>query len=73
MLFIDDLLIFLNGSIRDTSTFFDILTLFSKATGMEENHSKSTITLSEFSPHEERFTQKKFLFRAITERIDSNI
>lgn len=62
ILFIDDILIFLNGSLRDSSTFHEILTLFSLATGMEENHSMSTITLSSTSPLEARFTHKKFPF-----------
>lgn len=52
LLFVDDVLIFLDGSQRDSSTFPDILKLFAKATGMETNHSKSTITLSFTSPLE---------------------
>jgi len=50
-------LIFLNGNIRDTSTFYEILSLFALATSMEENHAKSTITLSNAPPWEVRFAQ----------------
>eukprot|EP00253_Pinus_taeda_P006660 PITA_06660 len=45
LLFVDDVLILLDGSIQDTSTFIRILGLFSHATGMEVNRLKSTITL----------------------------
>lgn len=45
LLFVDDVLILLDGSIQDTSTFNRILKLFALATGMEVNRGKSTITL----------------------------
>ena len=44
LLFVDDVLIFCSGSIRDVHTLSDILSLFSKATGMEINERKSTVT-----------------------------
>eukprot|EP00253_Pinus_taeda_P035296 PITA_35296 len=44
LLFVDDVLILLDGSVQDTTSFTHILELFSKATGMEVNRSKSTIT-----------------------------
>jgi len=37
LLFVDDVLIFLNGGIRGTTAFYDILLLFSSAIGMEPN------------------------------------
>lgn len=54
LLFVDDVLIFLNGGLRDSTTFFDILLLFSTTIGMEENQLKSTITLSACTPQEAR-------------------
>lgn len=56
LLFVDDVLIFLDGSIQDSTTFHDILTLFEKAIGMVANQSKSTITLTHTSPQEDRIT-----------------
>lgn len=50
LLFVDDVLIFLDGSQQDSSTFHAILNLFAMATSMKSNHSKSTITLSYTSP-----------------------
>jgi len=44
LLFVDDVLIFCSGSRRDAETLKDILNLFSKATGMEFNIRKSTIS-----------------------------
>lgn len=64
LLFVDDVLIFLNGSIRDTYTFYEIVTLFAPFIGMEANHTKSTITLSNASPQEARFSQHKFPFQS---------
>lgn len=57
LLFVDDVLIFLNGGIWDTTVFYDILLLFSMATGMEPNRLKSTITLSTCTPQEARIAQ----------------
>lgn len=45
LLFVDDILIFLNGSVRDIIALNDILMLFCKATGMEINKDKSTRSL----------------------------
>ena len=53
LLFVDDVLIFCFGSVRDVVTLGEILDLFSKATGMEVNVVKSSIT-SHFLREEER-------------------
>lgn len=45
LLFVDDVLILLDGSIQDTTAFSHLLDLFSKATGMEVNRLKSSITM----------------------------
>lgn len=44
LLFVDNVLIFLDGSIRDTSNFLRTLSTFYKATSMLPNQIKSTIT-----------------------------
>ena len=44
LLFVDDILIFCNGSIREEAILSELLTLFCKATGMQINFQKSTIT-----------------------------
>lgn len=44
LLFVDDVLIFLDGSIRDSVALYKILATFFRATGMMENHTKSTIS-----------------------------
>lgn len=46
LLFVDDVLILLDGSIRDSLTFSRLLQLFSRATGMQVNREKSTISLA---------------------------
>ena len=43
LLFVDDILIFCSGSVRDLRTLDDILKIFSKATGMDINVGKSTV------------------------------
>eukprot|EP00253_Pinus_taeda_P011269 PITA_11269 len=62
LLFVDDVLILLDGSIQDTTTFTRILSLFSTATGMEVNRSKSTITLVGTSANESLVARRAFLF-----------
>ena len=44
LLFVDDVLIFCSGERGETHVLKEILELFSKATGMEINFSKSTLT-----------------------------
>eukprot|EP00253_Pinus_taeda_P014295 PITA_14295 len=60
LLFMDVVLIFLDGNIRDSYSFSNILSLFSSATGMLANHSKSTITFARTSIHEPHFAQQLF-------------
>eukprot|EP00253_Pinus_taeda_P005582 PITA_05582 len=52
LLFVDDVMIFLDGSIRDFRAFSNIINIFSSATSMLANHSKSSIILSRTSIHE---------------------
>lgn len=65
LLFVDDVLIFLDGSIRYSTTFADIVFMFSRATGMEANHGKSTISPSHTSPHELRFSHQNFPYNLL--------
>eukprot|EP00253_Pinus_taeda_P017857 PITA_17857 len=60
LLFVDDVLILLDGSIQDTSTFIHILGLFSHATGMEVNRLKSTITLVGTTTNETHMARHAF-------------
>eukprot|EP00253_Pinus_taeda_P035172 PITA_35172 len=60
LLFVDDVMIFLDGSIRDSRSFSNIINLFSSATGMLANHSKSSIILSRTSIHESLLAQQCF-------------
>ena len=53
LLFVDDVLIFCSRSVRDAITIGESLDLFSKATGMEVNAGKSSIT-THFLRDEER-------------------
>lgn len=46
LLFVDDVIIFLNGGIQDCTTFHEIFLLFTATTSMEPNRMKSTITFS---------------------------
>eukprot|EP00253_Pinus_taeda_P030670 PITA_30670 len=62
LLFVDDVLILLNGSIRDTRSFSKILQLFSDATGMQPNQMKSTITCSRTTVQETRTALRAFPF-----------
>jgi len=50
LLFVDDVLIFLNGGIHDFNTLSNVVRLFCTATGMEINQPKSTVTFSAGSP-----------------------
>lgn len=59
-MFVDDVLILLDGSIQDTSTFNRILKLFAHATGMEVNRTKSSITLVNTSVNESYAARQAF-------------
>eukprot|EP00253_Pinus_taeda_P006367 PITA_06367 len=60
LLFVDDVLILLDGSVRDSRTFSKILQLFSAATGMLPNQLKSTITCARTSAQESRTALQAF-------------
>lgn len=62
LLFVDDVLILLDGSMRDSATFSHILALFSQATGMQVNREKSTITLTRTSVNEAQRALQAFPF-----------
>jgi len=62
LLFVDDVMIFLDGTIRDSRTFSKILTLFSTATGVLANHTKSSIILTRMTIHESQFGRELFPF-----------
>eukprot|EP00253_Pinus_taeda_P012292 PITA_12292 len=62
LLFLDDVLILLDGSMRDTMTFSHILALFSQATGMQVNRAKSTITMTRTSVNEAQHALQAFPF-----------
>jgi len=60
LLFVDDVLILLDGNIWDSRSFSKILLLFSSTTGMLSNQSKSTITFTRTSVHESQFAHRVF-------------
>eukprot|EP00253_Pinus_taeda_P004922 PITA_04922 len=62
LLFVDVVLILLDGSIRDTLTFSRILKLFSQASGMQVNRAKSTISLTRTSVNEAQNALQAFLY-----------
>ena len=62
LLFVDDILVFCLGSVRDFNTLDDILNLFSKATGMNINFGKSSITSFRLSREEEQALLALFSF-----------
>eukprot|EP00253_Pinus_taeda_P035221 PITA_35221 len=62
LLFVDDILIFLNGSVGDSTTLHNSIHLFQQATGMLINNNKSTITIFGCSVHESTFATQRFPF-----------
>ena len=62
LLFIDDVVIFLDGSCQDNSNFLKLFNIFLKATSMEPNNNKSTIILVHFSVNESKHTMGLFQF-----------
>lgn len=60
LLFVDDVLILLDSSIRDTLTFSRILQLFSQAIGMAVNQMKSTIILARNLVNESHTARQAF-------------
>lgn len=60
LLFIDNVIIFFYGSVRDSTTFDKILASFFKATGMMANHTKSTISQVFTSAQESELALQRF-------------
>eukprot|EP00253_Pinus_taeda_P027180 PITA_27180 len=60
LLFVDDVLILLNGSVRDSRAFAKILHLFSSATGMKPNQIKSSITCARTTVQETQIGLQSF-------------
>jgi len=71
LLFVDDVLIFCSGSRKDAETLKEILNLFSKATGMEVNFRKSTISTNLMSEGE--IDRIKAYFPFETKSIDDGL
>ena len=67
----DDVLIFCSGSRGETRALQDILDLFSKATGMEINFGKSTLTTHLLRPEEE--AELRRLFPIISAGLDEGL
>eukprot|EP00253_Pinus_taeda_P002467 PITA_02467 len=66
LLFVDDVLIFLNGSIGDTTTLQNAMHLFQQAIGMKVNVQKSTITTVGCTTHELAFASQRFPFISLS-------
>ena len=62
LLFVDDVLIFCSGTRGDTRALQGILELFAKATGMEINFCKSSLTTHLLRPEEEAELSRIFPF-----------
>eukprot|EP00253_Pinus_taeda_P029628 PITA_29628 len=62
LLFVDDVLIFLNRGIGDLTTLHQAIGTFLKATGMVLNESKSTLTASRCTQNELQFALRRFPF-----------
>lgn len=60
LMFMDDVLIFLDGSIRDSIILENILATFFRVTGMIENHTKSTISQAYTFAQECNFSLHRF-------------
>ena len=71
LLFVDDVLIFYYGSVKDFNTLDDILKLFSKATGMNINFEKSTVTTHLLNEDEEQEIWTLFPFNI--ERLEEGL
>lgn len=65
-LFVDDMLIFLDGGIQDDNTLSKVLNLFCAAIGMEINGAKSTISLSACTQQETYHALQNFPFQNLT-------
>eukprot|EP00253_Pinus_taeda_P030029 PITA_30029 len=65
LLFVDDVLIFLNGGIGDLTSLHNAFGIFQKATRMVLNEEKSTITTTRCSQHEIYYALRRFSFTPI--------
>lgn len=65
LLFVDDVLILCSSSVRDAVTLGGILDLFSKATGMEVNVVKSSITYQFLREEERREFERIFPYNSV--------
>ena len=70
LLFVDDVLIFCSGCRGDTRALQEILALFTKATGMEINFGKSSLTIHLLRLEEEAELR---LFPIITAGLDAGL
>eukprot|EP00253_Pinus_taeda_P006554 PITA_06554 len=66
LLFVDDILIFLNGCLGDIASLQNIFALFQQATGMQINESKSTISAVGCSQQESVYASRRFPFTTLT-------
>lgn len=73
LLFVDDILLFLKGSLREAKKVKEIMDLYSTATGMKVNVMKSIISFSGVNDETEKKVLQIFPFRCIGFMMDSNI
>jgi hypothetical protein len=65
LLFVDDILIFCDGSRRDTDKLFEGITLFKRATGMLINDQKSSITFASLEAADLRYILSQLPFQVL--------
>ena len=65
ILFVDDIILFLNGSLSDSTVIKAILILFCSTTGMQCNNHISTMTCHGYTPYEIYYAQQRFPFNLI--------
>lgn len=61
-IFVDDVFIFLNGSIGDLTNMNNTFALFQSTTGMNVNNKKLTLTEARCSPYEIHYALQRFQF-----------
>lgn len=62
LLFVDNVLVFLSGSVGDITSIRNIFSLFQKATGMLINEGKSTLMVTTCFQHEINYVLDRFHF-----------
>jgi len=62
LIFVDDVLLFLNGSIGDLTIMKKTFALFQSTTGMNVNNNKSTLREAGCSPYEIHYALQRFQF-----------